>query len=387
MKILLAVETLHPGGAEMFVLRLAAALSRNHEVVLFRFYKEAADKAWIAKYPASFTHAWPEIPFDNFWRRADRMLRLLRIDFSFRDFRVKHFLKRLIATFKPDVIHSNQLKVDYIMAQVKNNQAFVITLHGDYKTFDELKDPTRNILNFNNKLGFIESKNPAFVYLSDAQRAYLTLKGIGNNRATTKIYNGYFAQAPQSKRDDSVFTFGMIARGIPEKGWQTAIDAFISVQQEFPKTRLLLVGDSPYLQKLKATYAALTAIRFAGQSSDPLHWISQMHVGLLPSYYSSESLPTSVMEYLLCGVPVIASDAGEIENMIVTTEGTAGKAIHLELNGSDAEHVSLWMKSYLADPDLYRKHSHLTIQAFKKFDMQTCVEAYETLYRTELKSV
>jgi L-malate glycosyltransferase len=297
LKILLAVETLHPGGAEMFALRLAAALSQNHEVVLLRFYKEAADQAWIDKYPASFTHAWPEIRFDKFWRRMDRVLRLLNIDFSFRERKVKRSLNNLIANFRPDVIHSNQIKVDYIMAQVKTSQAFVITLHGDYKTFDELKDPTRRILNFNSKLNLIESKKPAFAYLSETQREYLTLKGIGSNRLV-KIYNGYFADAPQAKKDNSVFTFGMIARGIPEKGWQIAIDAFITVHQQFPDTQLLLIGDSPYMQTLKTAYENEPAIRFVGQSSDPLHWISQMHVGLLPSYYSSESLPTSVIEYL-----------------------------------------------------------------------------------------
>lgn len=386
MKILLAVETLHPGGAEMFALRLAAAMSLKHEVVLFRFYKEAADQAWVDKYPVAFTHAWPEIPFDKFWRRADRMLRLLKIDFSFRERQVKRSLDNLIASFRPDVIHSNQIKVDYVMAQVKTDQALVITLHGDYKTFDELKDRPRRILNFDRKLKFIESKKPAFVYLSDAQKSYLALKGIGSSRSV-KIYNGYFALAPSSQKDDSVFTFGMIARGIPEKGWQIAIDAFLIVHQQFPNTQLLLIGDSPYLQKMKTLNEKETSIKFAGQSSEPLHWVSQMHVGLLPSYYSSESLPTSVIEYLLCGVPVLASDAGEIETMISTTEGPAGKTIHLEMNNSDAEKLSALMKRYLKNSDLYNEHSRLALQAFKKFEMQTCVEAYENLYQTELNRV
>lgn len=382
MKILLAVETLYPGGAEMFVLRLASALSARHEVVLFRVYPEAVDQALVARHPGSFRHAWPEIPLDMLWRKLDRVIRLASIDFSFREAWAKRSLKRLINEVKPDVIHSNQVKVDHLMARVVHDEAFVITLHGDYKTFDELTVKSRRILNFNKKLRQIALKKPAFVYISETQRTYIESKNLGSV-TLTKIYNGY-PKLDILPNTGAVFTFGMIARGVKEKGWQIAIDAFLNVHEQFPQTRLLLAGDSAYLQELRSTYASNPAIAFAGQVSDPMPWIAQLHVGLLPSYYPSESLPTSVMEYLLAGIPVIASNAGEIEHMIATPEGPAGKTFRIQQNGSDAETLAREMKKYLTDSQLYQQHCARAREAFKKFDMQTCVEGYEKLYRTEL---
>ncbi len=384
MKILLAVETLHPGGAEMFALRVAAALCQRHEVVLLRLYPEAINNELVAQHPGKFTLAAPEIPLDIVWRKVDRLIRILSIDFSIREWWVKRSVKKLIAKFKPDVIHSNQVKVDYVMAQVVQHEAFVITLHGDYKTFDTLKDKSRRILNFDKKLRAIVSAKPAFVCIADSQQQFFESKGL-KDVSLTKVYNGYPNRVTQSSRKAGVFTFGMIARGIREKGWGLAVEAFLKVQRDFPNTRLLLAGDSKYMQELRAAYADQTSIQFSGHTSDPVSWISQLDIGLLPSYYSSESLPTSVIEYLLCGIPVIAGKAGEIEAMIASAEGSAGQTIQLLHNGSDAERLALEMKKYLTDPGLYQEHSRLAKQAFQKFDMERCVEAYEKLYRAEKK--
>lgn len=384
MKILLAVETLHPGGAEMFALRLVAALSQRHEVVLLRLYPEAINTELVAQHPGKFTHAAPEIPLDIVWRKIDRLIRILSIDFSIREWWVKRSVKQLIAKFKPDVIHSNQVKVDYVMAQVVRHEAFVITLHGDYKTFDTLKDISRRILNFDKKLRAIVSAKPAFVCIADSQREFFASKGV-KDASVTKIYNGYPNRVPPSSRKAGIFTFGMIARGIREKGWEIAIEAFLRVQRDFPNTRLLLAGDSKYMQELQTAYADKASIQFSGHTSDPVSWISQLDIGLLPSYYSSESLPTSVIEYLLCGIPVIASKAGEIEAMIASAEGSAGQTIQLLHDGSDAERLAFEMKKYLADRGLYQEHSRLAKQAFQKFDMEHCVEAYEKLYRAGKK--
>lgn len=384
MKILLAVETLHPGGAEMFALRLASALSQENEVVLLRLYPEAINTELVAQHPGKFTHAAPEIPLDIVWRKIDRLIRILSIDFSIREWWVKRSVKQLIAKFKPDVIHSNQVKVDYVMAQVVRHEAFVITLHGDYKTFDTLKDISRRILNFDKKLRAIVSAKPAFACIADSQREFFASKGL-KDISLTKIYNGYPNRVLPSSRKAGVFTFGMIARGIREKGWEIAIEAFLRVQRDFPNTRLLLAGDSKYMQELRTAYADQASIQFSGHTSDPVSWISQLDIGLLPSYYSSESLPTSVIEYLLCGIPVIASKAGEIEAMIASAEGSAGQTIKLFHDGSDAERLAVEMKKYLTDRGLYQEHSRLAKQAFQKFDMEHCVEAYEKLYRAGRK--
>src|SRR6185437_13149544 len=88
------------------------------------------------------------------------------------------------------------------------------------------------------------------------------------------------------------------------------------LQLNTEKAHLVLVGESTYLQTLKNNFAQHQTIHFIGESKNPLEWVNIFDVGLLPSTYASESLPTVVIEYLCCNKPVIASDAGEIVNMI-----------------------------------------------------------------------
>jgi L-malate glycosyltransferase len=380
LKILLAVETLYPGGAELFVLRLASRLGKKHEVIFYRLYKDAVNQEMLNAYPKNFTLEWPEVPFDFFIQKTDRLLRLLRIDFSIRAQFVKHSIRKILRERKIEVVHSNQFKVDHILAQTISDQAFVITLHGDYKTFDNLQT-SRGALNFSNKLKSIMGKHPAFAFISDEQQQYMLAKNPAATLSLTKIYNGYYGEAHPQQKANADFTFGMVARGIKEKGWQIAIDAFLKVQQSFPQTKLILVGDSDYIKELKSIYGNNSRIEFAGYSSTPLEFIEIFDVGLLPSYYSSESLPTTVIEYLYCGVPVIASNVGEISKMIATPSGLSGQIMDIQENNSDADRLSLLMESYLKNPELYQRHQQLTKAAFEKFNMDRCVEAYEKLYQ------
>lgn len=368
----------------MFTLRLAAELGKKHDVILYRFYKDVADQEVIKKHSQNFRLAWPEITFDKLWQKIDRALRLLKIDFSFRKIFVKRSLRQIIQENRIEVIHSNQFKVDYVTAQVRAQEAFVITLHGDYLTFDALKDSPRGILNFNKKLHYIASRKPAFAFISDPLLEFFKVQNI-TTPPFTKIYNGYFGSFSETiKPDHNSFTFGLVARGIKEKGWQIAIDAFLKLEQQFPQAKLLLVGDSDYLQELKIQYAKNDRIHFAGYTANPLDWIAKMNVGLLPSYYSSESLPTTVIEYLYCGIPVIASDVGEVRNMITTPAGLAGQIMTINQNDSDAEQLSLLMKGYITDQELHKTHQQRAKTAFQEFDMQQCARSYEQLYQAEV---
>ncbi|RZJ85721.1 MAG: glycosyltransferase, partial [Hymenobacter sp.] len=105
-------------------------------------------------------------------------------------------------------------------------------------------------------------------------------------------------------------------------------------------------------------------------------------VGLLPSYFASESLPNCIAEYLFCGAPVVATRIGEIPQMLaVPGQGLAG--VLLEQNGqglTDPAALTAALRTYLTQPAVLAAHRALARQCFDKFRMERCVVAYEELF-------
>jgi len=172
--------------------------------------------------------------------------------------------------------------------------------------------------------------------------------------------------------------FGMVSRGIPEKGWERCIEAFNKLNMS--NTDLVLVGGGEYIESLKQKYAAKVNIHFTGHSDEPLEWINIFDVGLLPSTYASESLPTAVIEYLCLNKPVIASDAGEIKNMLQKDGQQAGVVIPILDNKIDNNLLADAMKKYIEDKALYAEHSANAAICFRQFDLDECADKYLDLY-------
>src|SRR5439155_7044278 len=124
-----------------------------------------------------------------------------------------------------------------------------------------------------------------------------------------QFYNGLDpAAVPQSPESSGVmrtadeFLFCLCSRAIPEKGWEEAIAATVQINSLQPerragkRARLLLIGDSEYARSLKTKYAQQQEIEFLGQLQNPLPTILACDVGLLPSRFISDSVPSTVIE-------------------------------------------------------------------------------------------
>ena len=118
------------------------------------------------------------------------------------------------------------------------------------------------------------------------------------------------------------------------------------------------MGSSDYLTEPDGgQYPTRTCISWALLPT-PSTGSGYFDVGLLPSYFLSESLPNSIAEYLFCGAPVIATRIGEIPQMLdVPAQGLAG--VLLEQNGrslTDPAALTAAMRAYLTDPALLAEH-------------------------------
>jgi len=185
-------------------------------------------------------------------------------------------------------------------------------------------------------------------------------------------------------RTDPTFTFGMVARGVAEKGWAEAIAAFRLARKEIRKpTRLVLVGDGPHLDKLKKTVTADEPIVFTGSQAHPADWISGFDVGLLPSYFTGESLPCAVIECLTLGKPVIATAVGGIPEMLEPPGGPCGLLVPLatDTGHADVSALAEAMRSLAKNDTLRQTLAGRASKASLRYDASTCAQACADFFR------
>lgn len=381
MKILLITETICAGGAETFVLRMARKFGQlGHHCDILNLNPDLEDDRLVAQYPEINIHR-AQIPAVRWIKRFDRLLRLLKIDVS-----VQHLITQRIFRTRYavayDVYHSHLYNADNLLADGGTEHAgLVTTIHGDYLLFVAEEGKGR-VLNLDRKVAKIFGKLDRVVYISDHQKDFFRSRFDAPLSKFRKIYNGFELPGPERQAAPELrsagVTFIMAARGIKEKGWETAIKAFQGLKGD---ARLVLVGESAYLDNLHAAYADDQRIEFTGFHPAPTDLLLQADVFVFPSVYKSESLPTVVVEALCCGIPVISTQIGEVKDMITAPDGElAGQLVPIGEDGQLVSAFAAAMQRYLDDAALREEHSTRAAGAFAKFDMESCARHYLAVY-------
>ena len=397
MNIILVTEVIHSGGAETFVLRLAKALQeQGHRVAVFCFYRDLSNEQLPEVFAPDVPVFYADIPVNGALSKVDSLLFRLKIDIRLRDWFIKRCLKKAVKGHGCDVLHSHLLKVDRVCVQVTEETGVpaVTTMHGDYLHFSLHADRNEhsNILNYHAHARKALRSLRGIVCISDEQIGFMKERFARETEGKMKkYYNGYPAVAglyggerirEQLGVPETSFVFGMISRGIKAKGWDVAIEAFQLLGRE--DAHLVLIGGGSYIDELRAKYQFESRIQFLGQINEPLKLLPAFNIGLLPSTFASESLPTVVIEYLLFGKPVIAADVGEISKMISYEGKDAGVSIPLVNGVVPVKDVAAAMQQYLDNKTLYIEHTQNALHCYQQFDMLQCVRNYEEVYRSAL---
>lgn len=267
---------------------------------------------------------------------------------------------------------------------------WIISMHGCYEML--LHHPEIDIY-FEKNIENMLNRANKIVYTAEKNKEILEKYNLLDNPKVLKIDNGFLLENYPKKtrgelgiRDDE-FVFGLVARAIKEKGYSEAIEALNIVNEKSDKkSHLILVGGSSYIDELKLKYHDNQYIHFIDEFTEPMEWIGWeelFDVGLLPSYFKSESLPTVIVEYLYLGKPVIATDIAEIKSMIESKNEKAGKAIPLKNGKADVNELASEMLHLMNDKNYYNELSKNTKKFAKRFDMDLCIEKYKNLIEEE----
>ncbi|MGA5449492.1 glycosyltransferase family 4 protein [Streptomyces umbrinus] len=95
-----------------------------------------------------------------------------------------------------------------------------------------------------------------------------------------------------------------VGRLCRQKGQDVLLDAWREVSRRVPQARLVLVGDGPDAQALRA--AAPESVLFAGAVTEAVPWYQAADLVVLPSRW--EGMALAPLEAMACGRPVVITD-------------------------------------------------------------------------------
>ena len=391
MNILIATWSLQVGGGEILAMNLAAGLDQlGHQVTVFNQRAELVDEVLIKRLlpPSVRVVSMADRPWRSYWAyKFNALGQRLGIKVAWYERAQQTYFRDCLKRYRIELVNSHATYSDRLCAPVLHNTGipFIITEHGEYTMFvreGRLPDFASTV-----------RQADAFVTVSDYCRLVLQA-GIAQLPPVQTIFNGIRVDAlpaagamrSQLGIAASAFVFGMVARGIVEKGWEAAILAFRALREQASReVQLVLVGGSSYLDGLRTQYADEPGIHFIGRVPNPDFYIAGFDVGLLPSYFAGEALPLAVIEYLFYDKPVVATNVGGMQEILLDSQSGEAAGLLTPLDPTtqrpDVAALTAAMQRYAADESLYRAHQQNAHRRQAQFTLAKCVAQYETLFK------
>lgn len=259
---------------------------------------------------------------------------------------------------------------------------FQIQIHTDMRSMYWLRESLKNRLRLFIARSLLPKATCIRVVSERVQRGLIEwLPALAKKMTILPIYVdvGRFRVLHRVEEEYGAFQFLMVSRLTREKNIPLALDAFANIHAEFPKTKLVIVGDGPLKQKLE-TYALRknlsrsTAV-FTGWKEDWWKHFQHASCYLLTSNY--EGYSRSVIEALALGVPVIMTDVG-----------VAGEVVKHEESGlivpvGDKAKLVFAMQRFLTDSHLRRflhDNSRNAVRAYPS--KEEYLKAYKHMWQT-----
>ncbi len=396
MNILLSVNNMGLGGVSTYVAHLANGLSANHRVVLFDHYPYYSDYQAVSfLYDKVILENMSRNPLkDKLLWKGSAFLKRVHGHPGFWESRKNRYLLKVLKRNKIDVIISFDKFSDLSVVNVVEDQyPVILSVHGSYDISEYTRPSPEEIIKYEKVFRTVKG----IVYKADCNIKILDeYADTSQIRVVKRIFHGFTSAGPTA---DSLvirsrlgisresFVFGMIGRGVPEKGWKEALDAFIKARSHYEGlSDFVVLGESEYLLALREEYSRESSIHFTGFVQNNIDWIQMLDVGVMPSYAPTENFTFSVVEYLFCGKPAIATEHGEIPTAMDDHGEKAGILVPLLQKRPDVEALSQAMLSYLRDRNLYREHVARTSGAFSKFNSEKAVHDYEEVINKVLEN-
>ena len=334
-RVLILINRLNLGGPAFHVATLTKYLSPEFEMLLVAGTKDDSEESsdYIVKNMGLNFVSLPE------------MHRSLN---PFKDYRSYKALRKMIREFKPDIVHTHAAKAGALgrLAALHEKVPVIIhTFHGHvfHSYFSPFK--TKIFLKIER---YLAKKSSGIIAISERQKKDLTLKyRVSTVAKVHMIPLGFdlrsFRENISEKREafrkkylleDDEIAIGIIGRLVPVKNHPLFLASAASIlKQTKKKVRFFVIGDGESKELLFREAEAL-GLDYTYFRSKPIKadltfcsWIKDVDVAIsgldivaLSSH--NEGTPVSLIEAQAGDKPVISTNVGGIENVVVKN-GTA----------------------------------------------------------------
>ncbi|WP_198295741.1 glycosyltransferase [Imhoffiella purpurea] len=361
--ILIAAFAFASGGGEIFPIRLANALvDHGYSVTFFDFRGE------------------PMNPLVRDMLRPD----IAVVELSNR------FLESedIVEAFGIEVVHTHHASVDQFFVSHKRageSATHVVTMHGMY----DVMKPSM----FENALEGLYDAVSAWTYISNKNIAPFRDRGLFRPDRFFKIPNGMAMPEirPIPRRslgigEDAVLLC-VASRAIAEKGWREAIES-VGAARRLSKLdiQLLLLGDGPLYDELR--HESLPEyVHLMGFVKNAVDYYASADAGLLLTTFGGESFPLTVIECLMTGRPMIASDIGEIAEMLTDERGeVAGALVDISSGRVPVGAVTRMIADLATDETTYARKRDTALAIRSRFDLDRVIGMYAQVYRQAIET-
>lgn len=260
----------------------------------------------------------------------------------FRDYRSYYKLRKLIEEFKPDIVHTHAAKagaVGRLAASHSGVKVIIHTFHGHvfHSYFNPVK--TRMFLEIER---YLAKKTTKIITLSEIQREELT--GIYKVAPAEKfqiIPLGFdlekFWDKQEEKRkkfrqqynlDDDEIAIGIVGRLVPVKNHALFLRALkIVADKTNRRIRAFIIGDGEERAKIEQLATELNLEFNKGDKSRKsiltfTSWIKEIDISnagmdIIALTSNNEGTPVSLIEAQASGKPVVSTNVGGIENIVI----------------------------------------------------------------------
>ena len=237
-------------------------------------------------------------------------------------------LRRLVKEIRPQIVHS--------LSFYTNTAAWIASFATRSVAIGSVRsDFFRSRRKTGRVLGYVNSCLPSHqVYNSElsAEEAR-NCRTYFKPRAITVVRNGLdlsrFSRDHGGNSIESIMQIVGVGSLVSVKRWDKLIACAAILKKRGIRFQLKLAGDGPLREELVSQAAALglcNEVQFLGQVDDIPSLLASSDVLVHCSDF--EGCPNSVMEAMACGLPVIATMAGDASVLI--DNGTTGYIVELE---------------------------------------------------------
>lgn len=113
-----------------------------------------------------------------------------------------------------------------------------------------------------------------------------------------------------------------VGRLSPPKGYDDLLMAFTDVHRVFPNTLLIIIGNGPLFSMIKSQIINMgleNSVLLLGERSDISRFLMASDIYVSSSIW--EGLPMAVLEAMMVGLPIVATDVGDVAKIVPHTLG------------------------------------------------------------------